>query len=323
MAWMQRAFALGTLMLAAACSGESGTRGLDQPLWVAGGAFKDGELPGAPPRDAAASGGDRKLTLTTIETNNTVLHPGQTGKRISGRATDDGYAVALRFEGQGDGYWVKPLGETDSAYPGELGFRVDLELAADLPLGTQRLLFTVIDRDGRAGRQQALSVCVTSRFDRLLHACDDSQKPPAAVVSLLWGSAADLDLIVRTPDGEIVDGQHPTTRTGDEVADTDPSLQATLYADRGPSCQAGSAQREDLVWPEDVPPGRYQVFVSLFDACGEPATHFEVEAFARSSRADETYRFRAATDPVRGELLASQASGGRDDGILITTIELR
>ncbi|HET6336183.1 MAG TPA: hypothetical protein VFG30_23330 [Polyangiales bacterium] len=312
------------LLLMAACGGESGTRGLDQPLWVTGAAFESGALPGRAPVDQPApndSGDKPKLTLTTIETNNNVVHPGQTGKRISGRATDDAYAVALRFEDLGDGYWVKPLGEADSAYPGELGFRVDLELASNLPLGKQRLLFSVIDRQGRAGRQQALAVCVTSPFDRALNACDDSQPPPAAVISLLWDSPADLDLIVRTPDGEIVDGRHPSTQTGEDAEDTDPAQQAILYADRGPSCLSSAGQREDLVWAQDVPPGRYSVFVNLFDACGEPASHFEVSAFARSQRDDETYRFRAAGEPVLGLLLSGQANGGREDGILITSVE--
>lgn len=304
--------ALG-LLLMAACDGASATRGLDQPFWLASGTFEQGKLPGSAPQDEPDTSG--KLTLTTIETNNTVLHPGQTGKRIGGRASDDGYAVALGFEGLGDGYWVKPLGESDSAYPGELGFSLSLELAHDLPLGPQRLLFSVIDKAGKAGRQQALEVCVTSRFDRALNACDDTQRPPAASISLLWSSAADLDLIVRTPDGEVVDALHPSTSA-------EATQRAVLYADRGPSCGAGSSQREDLVWLEDVPSGRYEVFVNLFDSCGAPVTHFEVNAFARVQRDDETYRFRAAVEPVLGELLAQQANGGRQDGFLITSVEL-
>ena len=301
------------LLLMAACAGEPASSGLDQPFWLSGGAFKSGKLPGTPPGDEPDAA--RVLTLTTIETNNTVLHPGQTGKRIGGRATDDGYAVAVRFEGLGDGYWVKPLGETDSAYPGELGFSVSLELAPDLPLGPQRLLFSVIDRAGKAGRQQALAVCVTSRFDRALNACDATQRPPAASISLLWSSAADLDLIVRAPDGEIIDASHPSS-AGDRAQ------RALLFADRGTSCGAGSSQREDLVWLEDAPPGRYDVFVNLFDACDAPATHFHVDTFAREQRDDETYGVRAIADPEHGVLLADQANGGREDGLLILSVEL-
>ena len=303
---------LWLLLLMAACGGESGTSGLDQPLRVNGAAFKSGRLPGAAPSDEPAG---KELALTTIETNNTVLHPAQTGKRIGGRATDDGYAVALRFEDLGDGYWVKPLGEKDSAYPGELGFSVSLELAPDLPLGPQRLLFSVIDAAGKAGRQQALEVCVTSRFDRALSACDPTQKAPAAIISLFWSSAADLDLIVRTPDGEIVDARHPSTEAEEPE-------QAVLYADRGESCAAGDEQREDLVWREEVPSGRYRVFVNMFDACGEAATHFRIESFARVQREDETYRLRATARAVFGELLLEQANGGSEDGILITSVEL-
>jgi hypothetical protein len=303
--------------LALACGGESGEAGLEEPLRVVGGVFKDGALPGAPP-DADAT--PDSLRLTTIETNNSVVHPGQAGKQLAGRATDNSYAVALRFEKTGSGYWVKPLGEADSAYPGELNFRTEFELAADLPLGPQRLLLTVIDEQGRAGRQQALTLCVTSLYDRNLHACDETKQPPAAVISLTWSGVADLDLVVRTPWGEIVDARNPSTETDPLLEDPDPNSQALLYSgDLG--CDLNAAKREDLVWPKELAPGRYEVLVNLFDACGQAATFFQVSASARGQRDDGTYTFEPLAEPVVGQLLEVQTNPGRAQGLTITSFE--
>ena len=292
--------------LLVACAGESGESGITEPLQIVGGAFKQGSLPGEPPTDDAAAD---ELDLTTIETNNTVIRPGQTGKRISGRARDTGYAVAVRFEDHGTGYWVKPLDEADSVYPGELAFRLDIELAHDLPLGPQRLLFTVLDARGRASRQQALELCVASPYDKALSACDPTQKPPAAIISLTWDSAADLDLIVRTPDGELVDARHPSTLT-DPALDLDPELQGVLYTEDARGCGIRSVQREDLVWMGEIPEGRYDVFVNSFNACGARATFFEVRAWRRSEREDGSYTFRATGETAVGQALGEEANGG-------------
>lgn len=297
-------------LLVAACDGESGESGLGEPLQVSAGAFKHGALPGA----AADSGdADESLRFTTIETNNTVVHPGQAGKQISGRVTDNGYSVALRFDELGSGYWVVPVGEADSAYPGELDFGVDFGISADLPLGPQRLLFTVIDARGRAGRQQALTLCVTSEYDRTLHACDATQRPPAGIITLTWDTEADLDLIVRTPDGELVDARHPSSRPGTDA-------QGILYTDDA-RCAGRSLRREDLVFQAEITPGRYEVFVNLFDACGAAATFFEVSATARTQSDDETYGFEALAEKSVGQALELQANGGQSQGIAITSFE--
>lgn len=291
-----------------ACAGEPGDSGIAEPLRVAGAAFKEGPLPGKPP---SAEADDDELDLTTIETNNTVVHPGQTGKRISGRARDKGYSVAVRFEDQGTGYWVKPLEEADSVYPGELAFRLDVELAHDLPLGPQKLLFTVIDARGRASRQQALELCVASPYDRSLSACDPTQRPPAAIISLTWDTAADLDLVVRTPDGEVVDTRHPSTLSDPALSgELDPEFRGVLYTEDVRGCGARTAQREDLVWANEIPEGRYEISVNLFDACGAQATFFQVQAWKRVEREDGSFSFRTTGETIVGQFIDQEANGG-------------
>jgi len=305
-------------LLLFACAGESGESGSAEPLQIVGAAFKEGALPGKPPSDDAEAD---ELDLTTIETNNTVIHPGQTGKRISGRARDNGYSVAVRFEDRGTGYWVKPLDEADSVYPGELAFRLDIEVAHDLPLGPQRLLFTVLDARGRASRQQAFELCVASPYDKALSACDPAQQPPAAMISLTWDSAADLDLVVRTPDGELVDARHPSTLT-DPALELDPEHQGVLYTEDARGCGGRSVQREDLVWTREIPKGRYDVFVNLFDACGTRATFFEVHAWKRSERDDGSYTFNATGEAAVGQLIDEEANGGSGSPRKIASFDL-
>jgi hypothetical protein len=229
----------------------------------------------------------------------------------------------VRFEDQGTGYWVKPLDEADSVYPGELAFRLDLELAHDLPLGPQRLLFTVIDARGRASRQQAMELCVASPYDRALSACDHAQKPPAAIISLTWDTAADLDLVVRTPDGEVVDARHPSTLSDPALeSDQDPAYQGVLHTEDGPGCGARSVQREDLVWTGEIPQGRYDVSVNLFNACGARATFFEVRAWKRSERDDGSYSFRATGETAVGQVIDEAANGGSGSPIEIVSFDL-
>jgi hypothetical protein len=307
---MKRLLQLTAASLAlVACASEPAELGLDEPLRVSGAVFKSGKLPGAAPDDTAPEG---QLMLTTIETNNTVVHPGQVGKRISGRAKDAGYSVAVKLDGLGSGYWVKPLDEADSVYPGELAFRLDLELAHNLPLGIKNLLFTVIDSSGRrAGRQQKLQLCSTNRYDRALNACDATQKPPAAIISLSWDTSADLDLVVRTPDGELVDARHPSTLTDPALeGDQDLDYQGVLYTEDARRCGGQSGQHEDLVWANEIPSGRYDVFVNLFDFCNVPATFFRVRAFVREELDDGTFDLIQIADAEVGQLLEDEANGG-------------
>jgi hypothetical protein len=152
-------------LAAVGCGSEESEAGLDEPLRVTDAVFKSGKLPGktaAPAEEDATP----KVAVTSVETSSSVLRPGQTKKTFNGRATDDGYAIALRFAGLGSGYWVKPLQEPDTAYPGQLSWRASLELAADLPVGNQRLLFVIIDGQGHAGVQQSFDVCVVPRSFR-------------------------------------------------------------------------------------------------------------------------------------------------------------
>lgn len=289
-----------------ACGGEPADTGLDEPIILRLATFKEGELPGEPPltteqiEDGVAPTGSR---VTIVDSQNNVLRPGQTGKTLSGRATDDSTAVGMRIDGQGEGYWITTLGPPDPSAPGELTWKASLDVAHDLEPGLYTLLLAGIREDGTAGTQFALPVCVRSAVPDNFHACNPDLAPPAAVFSLAWDANVDLDLLVVTPSGKFVDPKHPTTSTDGEVDEGD----GIFDHDGLGNCVIGN-RRENLVFQEKPEKGTYYVFVNVFDGCGVPATRFD---FTLHLDAVEALR-------VSGEALGALANGGTELGTYVT-----
>ena len=123
---MPRQSCLPWLALAAtallACSEETLTRGLDQPLRVESAQFREGDLPGLPPltrEESSAGVAPKSPHVTSIDITGLSIVAGEGEKTIRGRVTTDASAVALRFAGAGDGYWVLPVGGPDPINNGE------------------------------------------------------------------------------------------------------------------------------------------------------------------------------------------------------------
>src|SRR5207342_845537 len=107
---------------------------------------------------------------------------------------------------------------------------------------------------------------------------------PAAVISLSWDNAADLDLQVVTPEGVVVSPKHPTTVPEDE--EPDPSAPVgTIDRDANLACSGGQNQ-ENLVWKDAPPSGRFEVYVNMFDSCRQPAVRFNVKFYLAAETDD-------------------------------------
>jgi hypothetical protein len=128
----------------------------------------------------------------------------------------------------------------------------------------------------------------------------------------------DLDLIVRTPNGKLVDARHPSTLAEGEAASSNLGV---LYTAHNAGC-ADNVQREDLIWRDAEPePGTYLVYANLFAACGNSTTHFALSAYLRSNAEDVTsYTLQRIEPVVRGELLAGSANGGTGSGLYVTAL---
>jgi hypothetical protein len=311
---------LAAALLLAACEAEPDPSGLGEPIRLRGASFKEAELPGAPPSATPAPAGAPRVTF--VETNSAILHAGQSGRVLGGRATPNAVAVALRFAGLGRGYWVLPVGDPDPTADNELGWQVPYELPYGTPPGPQRLLLVALDAAGNAGPQRAFDVCVASAVPDNLNACDPSIAPPAFVVSLAWDRPMDLDLQLVTPEGKRVDGARPTTALPAEGATgTRPGPNdGVLDFDAVAGCHHEGRRRESLVWQGAPRRGRYQVHVNVTEACAQQTANFHLTLHQAVAQPDGTQRL-VEVARRSGRVLGASANGGGALGLLVTTFE--
>lgn len=277
------------LLLVLGCESQRAPSGLEEPLRARGAQFIEGELP------TVVEG----PVVTSVVTQNAVLLSGQGAKVFSGRAQDVASSIAVRFAEIGTGYWVFPLGGPDPQFPGELVWNTSFDFAPSAPPGLRTLLFAAIDAGGRAGPSVALSICVASSLPDNLHVCDPNRAPPAVVVSLAWDRDADLDLVLVSADGQEMRAK-TAPRSGDTFADRD-SLA---------SCVPDNTRTEHIVFT-DRPRGRFAMYASLFDACGEHAVRFTAEVY----EAENGSLVRKAQRS--GTMIDLDANAGQDRGLFV------
>jgi hypothetical protein len=277
------------LLVLAACESSPAPIGIDEPLRVRGAQFVEGPLP--------PNAGGPAVTIAASE--NPIILAGQAQKLFNGRAHASASAVAVRFADVGTGHWVFPIGDPDPQYPGELTWSMTADFAYAIAPGRRALAFSAIDAAGRSGPVHELGVCVGSRIPDNQQACDPSRPLPAVVLSLTWDVDVDLDLVVVAPDGRELTAKKSQRVPGEPSFDRD-SLA---------TCTPDATRTENLVFPAR-PSGRYGVYVSLFDACGEAAVRFTFEA----------YDGRARTIQQSGRMIAFDANGGRDRGLFVTEL---
>jgi hypothetical protein len=321
-AWADVLLALA--LLAPACTGPqvSSGGGAAEPIVVESGQFFSGTLPGSAPIPSSDDGGPAGQPTGTqvvdINVGNRVIRPGEAGMSITGHATTDAQTVALRFADLGSGYWVVPVSGPDPTDNGLLTWSITADFAASLPAGRHDLLFAAIDASGESGTQQDLPVCIDTPVPDNLNACDPTRAPPAAVVSVAWDTAVDLDLIVQTPTGAVVGGKNTTTAQAapDGGASTTAPSDGVLDRDSNRNCVIDGIQHEDVVWQSAPPSGTYQVWADLFSACGQSSVRFTVSIWLAEAQPDGTKRL--VEHPfAKGELQAQQANAGTGPGLFV------
>lgn len=306
---MNRLLLLG--LVALGCGGESLTAGATEPLRIEGAQFFKGELPGSRPlnlEETKAGKMPRKPFSATPEVAGRVLTPNEAGVGLSGTASQDSYAVALKFEKFGTGYWVLPVGAPDPFNNNDLAWNARIDLN-DVPPGLQQLRIAALDEADRAGTQRGLELCIRSPIPDNLNACDATIEPPRLVASLEWESSADLDLAIVTPSGETINYAHVNDSKKTETP-------GQFSGDGGTGCVPSGSRRENVVWQTKPGKGIYYIYVNLNDPCQDSATPFQVTTHVSKRRGEEyelveTYR-------VASEALRVQANGGSALGSFIT-----
>lgn len=315
-----RALLIAAALALASCSGEPQRVGLTEPFTVRNGVFKEGALPGTPPSD----GGVSAPTVTAIESAGALIATAQAAKVYLGRTSPEAYAVGVRLEDEGTGWWSIPVGGADPSFGNELTWQFTADFGGGLAPGLHRLRFVALDSAGRAGTQRDVRVCAVPPVPDNLHACDPTIAPPRAVISLSWDSDADLDLVVVTPDGKVVDARHPTTAAVDGTsvpADRlrDPSTGA-LDRNSNAGCAIDRIRRENLVWQGDPVPGTYRLYVNLFDACRTNAARYRLGVWRASTAGDGGVGGQTETTRRDGILTAQAANGGASRGTFVTEV---
>ncbi len=271
--------------------------GTDEPIRVLGGQYVGGKLP------APGKGPE----VHTVESKNNVVVQGAHQHVLGGGVGKTAAALAIRFADIGHGYWIVPTGTFDPT-SGDITYSFPYDIAVDAPVGVHPLLLSAVDLDGNFGPASELSLTIKSRVP--------SGK---VVISLEWDSAADLDLQLRTPEGKIVDGKHPTTLVPvDGGIDFDaPEGFGELDRDSNHACLVDGYDEESVVWNTPPTPGRYAIWVNLFDACKTPGASFTVTV-RRDGEVLERDSGRVLAIDANGRAGADQ--DGNPPGLFITEV---
>lgn len=281
-----------------ACSGEPVSSGLEEPIRVLGGQFRQGALPGHSPLtvdEIKAGKQPKKPYSTPVDVAGSILSENEIGFSVGGRASTDSYSVALQLKDAGSGYWVLPVGSPDPANGGELSWRTSLDLGPVEP-GMHDLMIAAIDGQGRSGTQRAFEFCVRSEIEDNLNACVPTREPPGLVVSLGWNNKADLDLLVLDEAGNRI--------SANSVQSADAGR---LERDANANCRSEGTPRENVVWDKKPKAGLYYIYVNLSDPCSESSAAFTVSTHVSKSAGGGEFK-QVETYNTAGELLATQAS---------------
>ncbi len=311
-----RAAVLAGLLLGACTESVDEPLGLAEPLRVHEASFEAG----------APEPSTRGVPVTSVDTASGILVVGQQDRVLSGRVGKDAYALAMRFEGLGTGWWIAQVDDIDPVVAEDRGFHVSYDIGAGVPTGLRRLQLAAVDRNGELGPPFALDVCVID--DRLpdeLNVCDATIPPPAAIISLVWDRNADLDLRVRTPSGKFVGWKRPTTvdPMGAPIPDDaiDEPTVGRFTRDSNAECVTDGRNSEAVVWPELPGDGPYTAYVDMFEACGAREALYSVAVYRRVTRNDGTFTLKQV-DERSGTLLDLAADGGGKPSLFVLETDL-
>ena len=328
---MRRAVSTLALFAATACGGgQPNPVGTAEPIHVQNAQFFAGPLPGLAPNDGSYTpGGPPIVTDMTMQGGHVVA--GTAGKKLPGHVTLESYSVGLGVKGQGSGWWMIGVDEPDQTFtPPRLNFSARVDFSPDLATGPLIVYVVPLTRSGEAGVQFEEPICIASSGAEANAACSGRVDPPAAAITLTWDRPVDLDLQVVAPDGRIVSAKHPMLH---EPEDGPPDLNLPhVNRDSNANCVDGY-RSESLVWPivppaegeTELPSGLYQVYVNLFDPCGQPAVTFHVKISSWVSADDGGAGAGNTPEPSEkvlfersGQFIATQASPAADKGLFIT-----
>ncbi|MBU6162095.1 MAG: hypothetical protein KGO50_13340 [Myxococcales bacterium] len=289
--------------------------GVDEPIRVEQAIFRPGRMPGIEPFEgSAAAEGSVEPTgpdVTTVEIAGGIFYRWQQNRRIAGRVSPEGAAIALQIADHGTGYWIRPVDGADALADGEQTFELFASIG-DLEPGLHSLRLVAIDEQGVAGQQRDFPICIAAEIPDNLNSCEPTLKPPGAIVSLYWNANADVDLVLIGPDGQVLDARRPfgTSADGGIPADVlrDPTI-PRFDRDSNAGCAVDGRRRENIVFPEPPESGTWLIHARLYESCGVPSVNVVAEVYRRLEGADSTWSLLRVAE-AGTTFNAVQADGG-------------
>ena len=271
-----------------ACSSESASSGLGEPIRISNGQFFEGSFP------SVHEGGP---AVSQVGIRSTDFFAGAIGKPMGGDVDGSGQSVAIALEGLGTGYLVVRVGAPDPLTPGLFTWSANADFSTDIPPGIKTVLFASADANGSFGPITTSKISIKSLI------------PTGQVVaSLSWGIDADLDLHITSPSGKELYPKHPNTIGSDSTGSAKPGS-GLLDRDSLAGCIPDGARSENVVWADAPEAGVYTVRVDLFSACSKPAATFKFNLFIDGESVLER----------TGRLLDIDAdAGGEGAGLFVT-----
>jgi len=274
-------------MAIAGCSGgASPDSGIGALLRLANAQYIPGELGTDVTADAP--------TMAAISVGNIAVFPGATGRTLTGSA----YATAVLIGLQGDSaHWVTPTGLADATNRGAFTFDTPFSLSPLTPLDppTRALIFRAVDLQGTVGPPMSLNLQIQARAL--------STTPLPLQVTLTWDTEADLDLKLRVPVPNPAPGKKPylDVWTRSRVAlpplpDGSPPYTASDIAaagqldfDSNAQCLIDGRLQENIIFPQALPSGTYEVRVDAASMCGQVAAQWHAYALLNGQMVGQAY----------------------------------
>lgn len=245
-----------TLLLLASCANAGLDPGLDALLRVEGAQYVAGALP-------APNGGPE---IEQARAPHPRVRVGTRSEHVSGSLGATATAVLIGM--QGDlGHWVVLAGVPSAEEPELPSFDADLSLSRDLPRGPFTLQLSAADARGRIGPRAHIELTAS-----------DLSEDAALVVRLRWDNAADLDLHVLEPSGQLIWTRNINSlRAPGSASDAELTQSGVLDLDANAGCAALDRAEERVLWREAFPSGHYSVRVATAALCGESAAHWSID----------------------------------------------
>jgi hypothetical protein len=262
---LNRALAVGLLLVGCGDGGVQARSGLEALLQVADAQYFHGAFP------ATAGGGPTILGLRVVSQ---TMRVGQTERALGGSASSDSVSVALQLDGD-PGYWVRPVGGADPVLADSLAFDANLGFSRFITAGPHDLVVAASTASGTWGEAARL---------RFTFVDLNAPSTPQLQVRLRWDVDADLDLHVVQPDGFEIWSRKISTYEPPVVGIIDQNAANAaghLDFDSNAACHLDGRREENVLYGSPPPPGGYTVRVDTFSMCGQSAAHWTLDVLSQ------------------------------------------